>query len=154
MTIDIYRSRKRLSEQDIAEAEEELGLSLPVQYRDFLSKHNGGHPEPNAFPIENNPSDDHGLVHYFLCVKENDVYNLVDWVKRFHDRIPSGFLPIAVDPGGNLICLSTIGKNAGKVYFWDHEEEAREGEVPGYDNVYFIANSFSEFLGSLTELAI
>jgi hypothetical protein len=66
--------------------------------------------------------------------------------------VPAGFLPLAVDPGGNLICLVISGTNTGKVYFWDHEEEVEEGQQPGYSNVYLIANSFNEFLNSLTAL--
>jgi cell wall assembly regulator SMI1 len=152
MTVKICRAREPLSEHDITQVEVQLGLSLPAGYRNFLLAHNGGRPEPDAFPIHNNPSDDHGLVHNFLCIKKEDNYNLTVWAKRYRGRIPSDLLPIAKDPGGNLICLSVSGADVGKVYFWDHEEEAGEGETPGYDNVYFVANSFQEFLESLTTL--
>ncbi len=152
MAVQMYHSREQLSERDIVNTESQLGFTLPVAYRVFLLRNNGGRPQPNAFPIDNNPADTHGLVQAFLCIKEGDIYNLGTYVRRYRDRVPSGLLPIAVDPGGNLICLATSGVRAGKVYFWDHEEEANEGETPGYNNTYLIANSFDEFLNSLTLL--
>lgn len=154
MTVEIYEACEPLSESDVVQIEAQLGLSLPAEYRGFLLAHNGGYPEPDVFAIRNNPFDDHGLVHYFLCVEEGDVYNLIEWVEDFRGRIPPDFLPVACDPGGNIICLSISGKDVGKVYFWDHEEEVEvdEDKTPGYDNVYLIADSFQEFLGSLTTL--
>lgn len=148
----MHKSREQLTKQDISRTELELGFSLPPQYKEFLLKNNGGYPEPDAFPIQDNPSDDHGLVHYFLCIKPGDVYNLVNYATLFLGRVPKNLLPIAVDPGGNLICLSVAGADRGRVYFWEHEEESQEGETPGYENVYLVANSFDEFLDSLGRL--
>ena len=152
MTLDITRSREPINEQDIVQLESMLGVSLPIPYRNFLLSHNGGRPKPAGFPIQNNPSDDHGLVDFFLCIKDKDIYNLPTWVKRYKNRIPSELIPIAVDPGGNLVCLAVAGNNIGKVHFWDHEEEADEGEIPDYGNVYLVADSFDEFLDGLIAL--
>lgn len=150
--VKIRQSRKPLSEEDIATVERRLGFPLPTEYMNFLLAHNGGRPEPKAFPIQENPSDDHGLVHNFMCIEENDNYDLLTWVERYRGRIPRNFLPVAKDPGGNLVCLSVSGDDRGKVYFWDHEEAARTGESPGYDNVYLVADGFHAFLDSLTTL--
>ena len=150
--LTIKRSREPLQEQDITRVEAELGYSLPPQYRRFLLQHNGGRPHPDAFLIADNPVDDHGLVDMFLCVKPGDLYHIVAWAARYRSRIPAELLPIAVDPGGNLICLATQGERTGKVYFWDHEEETPEGNDPGTDNIYVIAGSFDSFLASLTDL--
>jgi hypothetical protein len=38
-----------------------------------------------------------------------------------------------------------------EILYWDHEEEADEGEEPTYDNVYLIANSFTDFINGLYE---
>ena len=69
----------------------------------------------------------------------------------FIDRLPSSFVPIATDPGGNQICICTAGEDLGKVFFWDHEREQEEGVAPTYDNVLLVSNSFHEFLASLTD---
>ena len=39
------------------------------------------------------------------------------------------------------------GKHLGRIYFWDAEEE--HPDDPGWENVYFVANSFSDFLRSI-----
>jgi hypothetical protein len=68
-------------------------------------------------------------------------------------RMPPNIIPIGSDPGGNQICISVSGPDQGHVYFWDHEKEADpdDNEEPGYDNLYFVAHSFSDFLNGLFE---
>jgi len=66
--------------------------------------------------------------------------------KIYLSRIPRESITIATDPGGNQICYIVSGDNAGKIYFWDHEEEVKEGEKPGFENMTLIAESFEEFL--------
>ena len=47
--------------------------------------------------------------------------------------------------------IQFLVKNAdrGKIYFWDHEMEADEGETPNYSNLTLIADSFDEFIEGL-----
>jgi hypothetical protein len=149
MTLNWVKSRESLFEQDIVNLETQFKISLPAPYRDFLLLHNGGQPTLTKFPLQNNPSDTHAYIEYFFCIKDNDIYNLAVWVRRFKSRIPYDLIPIAIDLGGNLICLSVIGERIGKVYFWDHEEEVGEGKEPWGKNLYFIANNFTEFLENL-----
>ena len=150
MTYRVLDAGELLSEQEIASVESQLGFSLPGDYRNFLLSHNGGRPEPRGFAIESDKPNDRSVVHYFFCANKGDVYDLVTWAKRARGRIPANLLPVALDPFGNLICLSVSGGERGKVYFWDHEREAGESDSPGYDNVYFVADSFRDFLDSLT----
>jgi cell wall assembly regulator SMI1 len=150
MKIEMSKSRKQLCEADIDEAEDLLDTAFPADYREFLLEYNGGRPKYDNFPIENNPSDTHGMINFFFYLKDEGAYNLLKWANRMRGRVPSELIPIAIDPGGNLICLAVAGNNQGKVYFWDHEEEAEEGKTPTYDNVYAIADSFNQFLTNLT----
>ncbi|WP_412540077.1 hypothetical protein R8Z50_30310 [Longispora sp. K20-0274] len=41
--------------------------------------------------------------------------------------------------------------DAGEVVFWDHEEEAEEGQPATRTNLYHVSDSFAEFLDDLTE---
>ncbi len=68
--------------------------------------------------------------------------------------IPDDLLPIGVDWGGNYLCIAIKGKNLGRVYFWSHEEQGEigVGEIPGDRNVYFVSNSFNEFIKSLYDI--
>ena len=141
-----------LTERDIAAIEREFGVSLPGDYRAFLRKHNGGSPSPDAFPIFRDSADTHGILNRFLGISPGDYDDMLAVRKVFQERVPPDLLPIACDPGGNLICLAVAGTNRRRIYFWDHEEEADEGEPPTYDNVYFVAESFTDLLNNLTEL--
>ena len=81
--------------------------------------------------------------------------NLRTYLRTYEGRLPPELFPVAYDPGGNLIAVSTGGENAGKVYFWDHEMEDDEASTadhdPYFDNVSLIANSFDEFFNGLYE---
>lgn len=66
-------------------------------------------------------------------------------------RVPDPMVPIAHDPGGNLVCISVTGEDAGKVYFCDHEGEYANGQRNRTEsNVHLVADSFTEFITSLS----
>ncbi len=146
--VAISESYQPLQEADILRLEQELRAELPRDYRSFLLAHNGGTPDPDVFIIGGDPEDE-DVVSQFLGIQQGEYEDLFNLLGVFRGRIPDNLLPVARDPFGNLICLSITGENRGKVYFWDHEEEAMEGEVPDYRNVSWIADSFKSFLDSL-----
>jgi hypothetical protein len=146
---------KHLTEGDIFVLEQRLNILLPKSYRRFLLEVNGGQPKPNAFPIHNFSRDTHGLLDHFFSWDPDDVdYDIVENAQVFRNRMPTELLPIAFDPGGNLLCLAVSGDNIGKVYYWDHEDEYPPGETPDYHNLYFVANDFDDLLGGLSELPL
>lgn len=61
-------------------------------------------------------------------------------------RVPANLIPIACDGSGDLICLALFGPDTGQVVFWDYLDERDE---PTYENVYRVADSFSEFIASI-----
>lgn len=127
------------------------GFGLPMEYRSFLLKHNGGEPVEDIFNFKDdkeNGSD----VRFFLGIYPDEHRNLLEYLKTYNGRIPKNLFPIAYDSCGNLICISTMGSDRGKIYFWDHEMEAYEVEEPDYSNLTLIADSFDEFLNSLHDL--
>lgn len=147
-----------IKELDLFELEKRVGAALPADYRHFLLLHNGGQPEPSDFLVPGWRFMA-SLVNEFDGIKvlenqdvEDD--NSVDllWnIEVFEDRLPKNFLFIGRDPGGNGILLSLHPDTYGKIYFWDHENEPEEGleDLADYPNIYFLANSFTEFLDSL-----
>jgi hypothetical protein len=141
-----------LSDSEVSTLEGQLRVSLPLDYAAFLQEHNGGSPYPNVFPITGFDMDNQGILTYFFGVKSGAATDLVDSAQVFHNRVPPELLPIATDVFGNLVCLAVSGPDRGKVYFWFHEEESDDDEAPTYDNVYFVADSFTELITSLTEL--
>jgi hypothetical protein len=133
----------------IAQLETNIGAPLPADYRGFLESTNGGVPIPDGFHISDTEGD--SMVHEWFGIHDEDYGNLEENVSTFRDRVPQGVLPIGRDPGGNLICIRTIGPGAGSIYFWDHEREAGEGSKPTWDNMSKLADSFSDFCEVLTE---
>ena len=136
------------SEDLIVEKEKSLGFSLPNDYRDFLKLYNGGIPEKLFFSFKGT-KEDSSLVDRLFGFIENEYRNIIEYHRSYKKRIPSNALPIGIDPGGNLILLSVSGPDYGKVYFWDHDWEVEDGQIPDYSNLTLIADSFEEFLNSL-----
>jgi cell wall assembly regulator SMI1 len=142
---------RQLTEFDISELEQKIEIKLPCEYRDFLLECNNGSPEPYCFPIENCPQcGKFGWLHLFFGIDSMfETYNIENNYQVYKNRIPSDCLPIAMDPGGNIICLAISGPNAGYVWFGYHNFENPEAD---HSNCYKIANSFDEFINSFCEI--
>jgi hypothetical protein len=133
---------------------DEQRVSVPVDYEKFLYEYNGGFPKPNVFITENKKESsacevlfgiDDGVTQYkHLTLNEN--WN--DLTKL--ESMPKEIYPIGQDGGGNQVCICLEGENYGKIYFYDHEwwNEDNEGNIT-WENLYLIANSFTEFLEKL-----
>lgn len=156
MSIQITDCKEAVSEHQILELERRINSPLPDDYKNFLMQHNGGIPHPDEFCYSENSQRQYATVHYFLAVHDgsyDSIYYCIYMFKEREERVPPNLLPIARDPGGNLICISVSGEDGGKIYFWEHEEEAdlAKGEIADYRNVYFIANSFTDFIAEITK---
>lgn len=93
-------------------------------------------------------------VDWFLAIYEGEYDNLRSCITMYKiddKRMPSNMLPIAHDPGGNLICISCAGDDFGRVYFWDHENEVNYGKASDqdYSNLYLVADNFRGFIEGL-----
>ena len=66
---------------------------------------------------------------------------------RMSEYLPSGFIVIGHDPGGNAFLLATRGKRRGSIYFWDKRGLISDGTNGG--NTYRIASNTASFLRSL-----
>ena len=149
MNVKILEPKPPITKSEITRVESKFNIKLPQEYVDFLLKYNGGYPEPNRFKYESNKEHySDSLVNWFYSIYEGEYNNfepnILNW--SLHGRrFPDGIIPIAGDPFGNIICIGIADGYMGKVYFWDHEEES-DTDIPHWDNVYLIANSFNQFL--------
>jgi hypothetical protein len=149
------KMEKAITPKEIEEIEYYIGLRFPEEYREHLLKFNGGQCVPNVFHFLENGKDSSSCVNWFLGIYDGKYDSLkkdIDILKVEEKRMPSHMLPIADDPGGNMICISCGASDYGYVYFWDHESEV-DYTVSGdddYSNLYLIAKSFNEFLNGLT----
>lgn len=148
--LTIVKDEEKLTLEKLKAVEKIIGVTLPEEYRKFLLAHNGGSPRPQAFEYRCGDRPPRlGAVAYFLAIYDGDAENFLDFYETFRGRIPPDTIPVARDPGGNLILLGTSGPNAGKVFFWIKDEEADEDEEADYSNVCFVAETFNKFLESL-----
>ncbi|GAC1414074.1 MAG: SMI1/KNR4 family protein [Gemmatimonadaceae bacterium] len=152
-TITITRSAQSLTEEEIGGAEQKLGRKIPDPYREFLLKFNGGRAEPSDFVMAlPGGATEIGTVKRFLGIDTpEETFGLAYVLETFKGRMPARLFPVACDPGGNLICISTGGVDEGQVFFWDHDRESEEGEPPTEANIYLIAAHFRAFLEGLHE---
>jgi cell wall assembly regulator SMI1 len=150
MSFEIVDSEAPVTPERIAEVERLIGVELPTQYKSFLLKHNGGAPVPDRFPYRREGKKPQaGMVAWFLAIYDGKHENLVRNIKAFQGRIPVDTLPIARDPGGNLILLGLRPPLQGKVFFWTKELESDDGTPTEPELLYHVADSFEEFLTSL-----
>jgi len=127
-----------------------------IEYKNHLLKHNGGQCSPNVFRFYENGKLTESCIDWFLAIYEGEYDNLKEYIKTYKidkKRLPVHMLPIAHDPGGNLICISCDSLDEGYIYFWDHENEVDYNvtDDKDYSNLYFIAKSFEEFITGLKE---
>lgn len=135
-----------INPKDIVEFEEDNEVSLPDDYKEFLLEHNGGHPEPSALPAFG--TDVNWL---FGMVEEPAWASLFHALAVYEGRIPSWYMPIGTDSGGNLYIMSLYEENKGVIALWWHEDEAPTNGSDYFDNLTPVADSFSEFAALLIE---
>lgn len=140
----IEGSYESLTLEQIEQFELGHNVRFTKQYKKFLLEFNGGFAVPNIFKISNEQGE--SVLNVFYGI--GDMYdNLEDFLDIYDDRLPKGFIPIADDSNGNLICLGTNEYYYETIYFWDHEEEPEDSE--NMSNMYFLANNIYEFLDKL-----
>lgn len=139
MTVGYLRQEPPAPPERVAELEQRLRRPLPAAYRRYLTENDGGRLD-----------DNHDAVQSVFGVGEvPDWANLWKKLDVYRGRVPEWLLPVANDEYGNLFCLSLRASDEGSVWFWDHEEEADEGEPPAEDNLTFKAETWPRFLASL-----
>lgn len=142
MTVAMKAKYPGLVEGDVGSLENKLGHRLSDEYKKFLMTGNVMIPAPNSVQGQGMS----GSVSKFLGVSSDADDDLLVTMRTYADRLPDDVIPIALAGGGNLVCV--YSKN-GQIYLWDHEDEAGAGEAVSFDNMHFVAKSFSEFLKTL-----
>jgi hypothetical protein len=130
-------------------AEKRLGVKLPADYKRFLRTINGGCPKPDSFLVPDRGPAMVGILYGVGPERSPADLEYEQGEATLWDLLPPGFVAIGHDPGGNTLLLGTLGKDAGRVFFWD-----RNGLWVREDghNTFPVAASFTAFVDSLREL--
>lgn len=140
---------------------QDLGFDFPKDYVDCVAINNGANVEPELFDV-NHKEKVFGTLLSFN--DDNDEF-IVSIYKSYRKTLPKEVVPFAFDSAGNLICFDYKDdvKNP-LVVFWEHENAGEkeiimrdEGlteeqvEERARENVFYVAESFTEFLNKLHE---
>lgn len=147
--VEFFNTESDVTLEQIRLIESKYQLTFPDEYVNHLLVNNGGQCNPNIFEFMENGQLTESNVDWFLAIYDGKHDSLEEYIKTYkkdQERIPDSFIPIAHDPGGNLICISCVDK---KIYFWDHEKEMLNTDHNGSGNIHFIDSNLEAFLSNL-----
>jgi hypothetical protein len=141
-----------LKDSDIKNLEEDLAVSFPSTFKAHYKKFNGGMPNLDWFPAKGQWEPI--WIHKFLSINPKGSTS-VDDIKSVYNSftkkglLPKHFVPFSMDPGANLFCLNT---EDASIYYWinDSFDPALDRVKNQERSERYLANSFDEFLNSLT----
>ena len=139
------RKRGTVAEADIHALENQSHLTLPEDYKAFLMQTNGGQVksmDEDSIYIEELKESIYLDVLYGIKTKAENA-DIRTWMEMFQDEIFPEALLIGDDLSAGFIVLLCGGEDAG-VYYWDDAYNFKGSDDE--NNVYFIADSFSELL--------
>jgi len=154
MNINIVESKKILTVEVLQKFEDTIGVQLPSEYKEFLLLHNGGILEPDmGFKFKSQIKNiDESMIGLFYSLYDGEYGSLLKEFNNYQQYVADDMLIIASDPGSGLILLGISGEKQGKVYFWMQDFEP-VGEYESECKTFaLVADSFNEFLSSLTEV--
>lgn len=102
-------------EEKVIDIERKYKIILPVQYKNFLYKYNGGYTPKTKFKMGKVSSDVRGFYGIGEVKFSLDAIDLKEWIEN-------KFFPIASDSFGNFIAIGLYDGDDGKIYFIDHEK--------------------------------
>ena len=142
--IDLTDSLPQVSEEDVAEFEQEIGTPLPADFRTFLLARNGGRLQYH------NSIGDHTIKSLYGLEAATDgshsYSGLREGVRTFEGRMAEGFLAIGASMGDDTFCLCLQPGGYGQVHVWDRSEELFS---PWIKMCHRVADSFTDFLAGL-----
>lgn len=135
-----------VKQEEIFKFEDEIGFTLPNDYKKFLIKFNGGVPEVKYSTFTLNELEENiGLqVLYGLDLEEN--LDLREWYEEYKDDLLDDCLIIGHGIGFGFIVLVNSPEVSG-VYFWDNSFELENSSED--ENIYKISDTFREFIEEL-----
>ena len=135
-----YYTLKKITAEEIAKAEDKLGVTLPDTYKKLILKQNGGYIVHNAFPTthSNSWTEDHIQFNHLLGIAEDEgimdsAYLIKEW------ELPEGLVLINGD-GHTWVAMDyRKTKENPAIHYFDVEMEED----------FKLADSFDEFIQGL-----
>lgn len=149
MTVNVT-ARGTLTEEQLNDIEQQLGVELPHPYRRWLSETNGGAPERSAaLPYDGTPATDFLWEHAMFGLRPEDPLNdLVRNNRTSDDLLTDAYLPVSPLSGG-LLVLKIKGDDTGSVWFWDDDDPRASDEDNPEDTerlLYRVADDWDQLM--------
>lgn len=135
--INIRDSGHGCTAEDLLRVESALGHGLPLSYREWLLKYDGGRPTPCGFSVDGHPEKYFELMVFFGCNREEETEALFWNIENLPGIRARMLLPVACTDTDDLLVIEL---KTGKVLFLDWN-------APGES--WFVADSFAGFFDSL-----
>lgn len=135
------KSQSPVNRKDIEELEQQFGVQLPGDYREFAINFAGtSFTGFVSTPLANEIIGEPLAVELFYGFFQNEAspYDLRYINKQLASWLSKSYLSIASAHYGNFFSLSLQAKNFGVVHFWEGETDP-----------IFVASNFDSFLRSL-----
>jgi cell wall assembly regulator SMI1 len=148
-----------LTENDFIKIEKKLSFPLPSDLKSLYIMSNGGDPSLNVWIDPFGKWEDIEIRDFFPFIYRETQGNdehftaegiaLINWKRN---TLPYGFLPFAVDWGGNYICINL---NDGNIFYFTRDtwDEGLPMEVIFKKSSRKISTSFSDFIKNVTEFS-
>lgn len=133
MTV-LNNSEPAPSREAIKEFEEKLGFPLPVSFREFLLRNNGGTPPRDCCIWTDDARDICLYVQYFFPIADKKP-NLESEMAAFPMKLSKNLLPICLEGSGSYLLLDL---SSGSILLWDYET----------DEIAQLASNIDDFLSA------
>ncbi|CAO5676950.1 MAG: hypothetical protein HEEMFOPI_02058 [Holosporales bacterium] len=139
-----FSNKNSVSNEIIKNAEIQMKIEFPDLYKKIAMEYDGETPDQDCldfFVPELNRIISTSV--HLLSFKKRWYADIIEIFYDPPEFFPQGLIAFAEDGGGNYICFDyrTCKKNPS-IVFWSHEENIGE-------DVFFIADSFEDFINSL-----
>ena len=141
----LERNFGNLSDTQIAELENRLNVTLPDDYKRFLSQTNGGVIDLDTnFLIHIDDINEEASVDVlFGLTPQNSVTDLLYWNDTYGDDMFEDSIIIGTSLENGFIVLICSEEDPG-VYYWDDTYHFEQSDDES--NTYFITDTFTDFL--------
>ena len=83
----LIEKKSKLTYSNIELLEDKLLIHLPLEYKNFLLNHNGGHPNKDVYPLIDTKLCDGADIAWFYAFYDGDFNNLMKEHARYEDRM-------------------------------------------------------------------
>lgn len=136
-------NKEKVTNEDICNFENIIGGKLPLEYREFLLKTNGGVPKNQEFITKDKFVESY-LINLLPLVGKNEETLIDEYNKNnLKQNILQHLIIIGLDPIKSPIVISIGKEDYGKVYYW-HKEFDDEETILSYKNMHLIADDFKD----------